>query len=206
MRRHTSLFTTVVAIAIVVGLVALVTTQHPGDSSPARSPGGQSGPTSANVPQYGQISATLTSPETNVTFHIVEIERSASLWFFHIHAHNSQHQSAMIIGRDHYFVLTGAGTPGTPVTASQNFLTLVTPAQAGLAQSDLATHPALAATVQSGSDADGWLVANIAHFKYTPYSILYVYGTVTTPACTNPQDKSTCHPATGYRALVWMLA
>jgi hypothetical protein len=83
MRRRTSFFTTIAIIAIVVGLAALVTALHPGDSSPAGLPGSQSGPTSANVPQYGQISATLTSPETNVTFHIVEIERSASLWFFH---------------------------------------------------------------------------------------------------------------------------
>lgn len=154
--------------------------------------------------EYGSITTALTSPD-NVTFQIVTIQRGTSEWLFHIHAHNNGQQSVSILdaATSHYFVLGGkGGIPGTPITADQIFLKL-TPLSAGRA--DLATHPSLAATIASGADADGWLVADLSNFKYTPFQLLYVYGTVTAPACTNLDDQSTCHPSTGYRTIVWNL-
>lgn len=97
-------------------------------------------------------------------------------------------------------MLAGKGTPGTPYTFSQLSVKL-TPA----AQATLAAHPALSATLASGADGDGWLVANLANFKYTPYQLFYVYGTVSDMACATPSDQSTCHPDTGYSTLVWQL-
>lgn len=167
---------------------------------------GPSGPVQATpIHHYGAesgtINDTLISPD-NVTFRIVSIQRSATKWMFHIHTHNNAGHSIAIVnaGTAHYFMLGGRGLPGTPYTASQMFVKL-TPA----GQADLAAHPTLPATVEVGADSDGWLVADLTNFHLTPYGLLYVYGTVTAPACTNPLDQSTCHPSTGYRTLNWQL-
>lgn len=154
--------------------------------------------------EYGAITDTLTSPD-NVTFHIVAVQRGTSEWLFHIHAHNNMGSSVSILdaATSHYFMIGGkGGIPGTPITADQIFLKL-TPLSASRA--DLAIHPSLAATVASGADSDGWLVADLSNYKYTPFQLLYVYGTVTAPACTNPDDQSTCHSSTGYSTIVWNL-
>ncbi len=154
--------------------------------------------------EYGAITDTLTSPD-NVTLHIVAVQRGTSEWLFHIHAHNNTGSSVPILdaATSHYFMIGGkGGIPGTPITADQIFLKL-TPLASSSA--DLATHPSLAAAVASGADSDGWLVADLSNFKYTPFQLLYVYGTVTAPACTNPDDQSTCQSSTGYRTIVWNL-
>jgi hypothetical protein len=154
--------------------------------------------------EYGAITATLTSPD-NVTFRIVAVQRGTNEWLFHIHAHNNGKQNASILDAttSHYFMIGGrGGIPGTPITADQIFLKLTPLASS---RADVAAHPSLVATVASGADSDGWLVADLSNYKYTPFQLLYVYGTVTTPACTNPQDQSTCHPSTGYRTIAWNL-
>ncbi len=204
MRRRSSVVTTIAVVAIVAGVVILVATQRAGSATPS-SVGGQSSLNPSYGSQYGQISATLTSPD-NVRFNIVGITREATRWLFHIRAQNATKQPVAIIGRERYFMLAGQGTPGTPVTASQIFLKLVPPAQSGLTSADIATHPALALNVAGSVVTDGWLVADLTNFKYTPNALLYVYGTVSDLACTNPQDQKTCHPDTGYRTLTWLLA
>ena len=154
--------------------------------------------------ESGAVSEALTSPD-NVTFKIVEVQHGVSVWLFHIHAHNNGKQSVSILdaATNHYFMIGGTGgIPGTPVTADQISRKL-TPVASN--RTDLAAHPSLAATVAPGADADGWLVADLSTFKYTPFQLLYVYGTVIAPACINPQDRSTCHPSTGYRTIVWNL-
>ena len=152
-------------------------------------------------PQAGTVNDILTSPD-NVRLQIVAVERGPTRWLFHIHAHNNTLQPATIWGSaDHYFMLSGVVPAGTPVTASQMFLTLAAPAQP-----DLASHAALPAAVNGGAETDGWLSADLSHFPYpTDGFLYYVYGTVTTPACDNLSDTSTCHPSTGYRTLVWKL-
>lgn len=160
-----------------------------------------------NPPQYGAqngpLNAILTSPD-NVRLQIVAVQRGSTRWLFHIHAHNNTIQRVIIWGNgsDHYFMLSGATTPGTPVTASQMFLPLTAPTQV-----DLAAHSALPSIVNGDGDVDGWLVADFSHFTYpTDGFLYYVYGTVTTTACANLTDRSTCHPSTGYRTLVWRLS
>ena len=152
-------------------------------------------------PQAGAMSAILTSPD-NVRLQVVAVQRGQTRWLFHIHAHNNATQRVTIWGSaDHYFMLSGVVPAGTPVTASQMFLKLAAPTQA-----DLASHAALPAMVGSKADIDGWLVADLSHSPYPSDGFLYyVYGTVTTPACANIFDKSTCHQSTGYRTLVWKL-
>jgi hypothetical protein len=158
-----------------------------------------------NPPRYGAqdggLNAILTSPD-NVRLQVVTVQCGPTHWLFHIHAHNNAIQRVTVWGSaDHYFMLSGAVPAGTPVTASQMFLKLATPAQA-----DLALHAALPTAVGGGADVDGWLVADLSHFPYPSDGFLYyVYGTVTTPACANIFDKSTCHQSTGYRTLVWKL-
>jgi hypothetical protein len=151
--------------------------------------------------EYGAITDTLTSPD-NITFHIVTIQRGANEWLFHIHAHNNGMQSMPVLDAttSHYFVLTGRGIPGTPYTFGQLTARLTPPEQA-VAEA----HPAFSSLIAGGSDADGWLVADLSNYKYTPFQLLYVYGTVTAPACTNPDDQSTCHSSTGYSTIVWNL-
>ncbi len=153
--------------------------------------------------EFGAVSDSLTSPD-NVTFKIVGIQRGASEWLFHIHAHNNGKQSISMLdaATNHYFMIGGRGTPGTPITADQIFRKLTPLASS---RPDLAAHPALAQTVAPGADADGWLIVDLSNYKYQPIQLLYVYGTVTAPACANPQDQSTCHPSTGYRTIVWNL-
>lgn len=154
--------------------------------------------------EYGAITDRLTSPD-NITFQIVAVQRGASKWLFHIHAHNNGQQSVSILdaATSHYFMIGGkGGIPGTPIAADQIFLKL-TPLASSSA--DPAKHPSLAATVASDADSDGWLVADLSNFKYTPFQLLYVYGTVTAAACANPDDQSTCHSSTGYSTIVWNL-
>ncbi len=154
--------------------------------------------------ESGSITTALTSPD-NVTFQIVTIQRGTSEWLFHIHAHNNGKQSVSILdaATSHYFMIGGkGGIPGTPISADQIFLKLTPLASSSAA---LATHPSLAAAVASSADSDGWLVADLSNYKYTPFQLLYVYGTVTAPACTDPQDQSTCQSSTGYRTIVWNL-
>ncbi len=152
-------------------------------------------------PEDGSVDASLISPD-NVTFHIVDIQRGVSSWLFHIHAHNNAAASVVIQDptSDHYFMLSGKGTPGTPIAASQIFLKLTAPET-----TNLAMHPALSTSLAAGADGDGWLVANLTNYAYQPFQLLYVYGTVSAMACTDPNDQSTCRPDTGYRTLVWQL-
>jgi len=204
MRNTRSLLVTIVVVGIVAALVALTIAQHYAATPTGSALGGQYGPSPAYDSQYGQVSATLTSPD-GVNYRIVAIERGATRWLFHIHAQNVSGKPATILGQEHYFMLSGQGTPGTPVTASQIFLKLVSPEQTGLSGAALVSRPALPTLVSGTSAGDGWLAADLTHFKYPPNALLYVYGTVTTPACSNPQDQSTCHPDTGYRTLTWLL-
>ncbi|HEU4781930.1 MAG TPA: hypothetical protein VFS83_01190 [Ktedonobacterales bacterium] len=151
--------------------------------------------------ESGSIITALTSPD-NVKLQIVAVQRGTNEWLFHIHAHNNSGSNVTVLGAnaDHYFVLAGKGIPGTPYTFGQLTVRLTPPEQAVAV-----AHPALSSLVAGGADADGWLVADLSNFKYTPTQLLYVYGTVTAPACTNPHDQSTCHPSTGYRTIVWNL-
>lgn len=154
-------------------------------------------------PQNGAMSAVLTSSD-NVNLQIVKVQRGPTRWLFHIHAHNNtiQHVTIWGNGADHYFMLSGVVPAGTPATASQMFLRLTAPTQV-----DLAAHSALPSIVNGDGDVDGWLVADFSHFTYpTDGFLYYVYGTVTTTACANLTDRSTCHPSTGYRTLVWRLS
>src|SRR5260221_4519844 len=151
--------------------------------------------------ENGKISDSLISPD-NVTFHIVEIQRGATKWLVHIHAHNNAGLGTKILdaGADHYFMLGLKGPAGSPVPPGQGEVTLTAPTP-----TDSAGHPALPAAVASNADGDGWLVADLTNVKYPPFQLFYVYGTVTADACADPNDKSTCHAATGWRTLVWIL-
>jgi hypothetical protein len=151
--------------------------------------------------ENGAVSDSLISPD-NVTLHIVEIQRGATRWLFHIHAHNNASLGVSLLdaGTDHYFMLGLKGLPGTPYTFSQISVKLTPPGQA-----DVAAHPALPAAVASDADSDGWLAADLTNVTYPPFQLFYVYGSVSTTACASLTDKSTCHPSVAYRGLVWTL-
>lgn len=170
-------------LAAVIGM-AVVTSYHPA---------------SYDQPQSGGIGSTLVTPD-GASIKVDRIERSSSVWRFHVHVHNTGSQALTIVGtgQDHQFALIGAAPAGTP--ADQSMLVLTMPVG-----SDIATHPALPASVRGQGDVDGWLTANLAAFKYTPTELVYRYGTFHTTACKNPQDKSTCHPADLYRVIEWTL-
>lgn len=164
-----------------------------------------SGPQATPIHHYGQesghINDSLISPD-NVTFHIVAIQRGTTKWLIHIHAHNNAGLDTKILdaGTSHYFMLGLKGPAGTPIPPGQGEVILTAPAQTGAA-----AHQALPAVVASNADGDGWLVADLTNVTYPPFQLFYVYGTVTANACANPRDKSTCHTATGWRTIVWML-
>lgn len=205
MRSRNILYVAVGVVVLLAAIVFAVNRPQEAANSGVLS-NGPSGPVQATpIHHYGAESGTvsdaLISPD-NVTFRIVTIQRGTTRWLFHIHAHNSASHAVSILntGTDHYFMIGGKGLPGTPYTNSQIFLKL-TP----VGQADLAAHPALTGTVGAGADSDGWLVADLTNFHLPPFNLLYVYGTVTAPSCTNPADQSTCHPSTGYRTLVWQL-
>ena len=207
--KRKSVLSIVAGIVVLAVAVFAAVNQNWYFSSSSLKTAGISGPPQATPihhygAEYGAITAQLTSPD-NVTFRIVAVQRGTNEWLFHIHVHNNGKQSVSILdaATHHYFMLGGkGGIPGTPITADQIFrmLTPLAPERA-----DSAAHPLLAATVAPGADTDGWLVADLSNFTYTPFQLLYVYGTVTAPACSNPQDQSTCHPSTGYRTIVWNL-
>lgn len=207
MKRQQVLSIVVGVAVLVVGIYLAVNRPWFAPDSSIKTAGLNAPPQATEIPhygaEYGAITATLISPD-NVSFQIVTVQRGASEWLFHIHAHNNGKQGVPILDAttSHYFMIGGRGTPGTPMTADQAFLKLSPLASS---RSDLAMHPSLAATVAPSADSDGWLVADLSNYKYQPFQLLYVYGTVTTPACINPQDQSTCHPSTGYRTIVWNL-
>lgn len=187
-------------IAILVGIF-FSQTLTPTTAQTLGVSGAQSTPIHHYGPEAGNISDSLISPD-NVTFQIVDIERHATNWLFHIHAHNNADLDTTILdtGTSHYFMLGLQGPAGQPIPPDQGEVILAAPAQ-----TDALAHPALPAVVASNADVDGWLVADLTNAKYKPVQLFYVYGTVTANACTNPRDKSTCHTSTGWRTLVWTL-
>lgn len=205
MRTRRALYTAAGAVILLAAVFFAVSRLQSPSSQTLLTQGPSGAPQATPVHHYGAefgaVDATLISPD-NVTLHIVEIQRSTTKWLFHIHTHNNTSQSVSILdaGTNHYFMLAGRGLPGTPYTDSQMFLRL-----GSVGQTDLATHPALATTIEAGADSDGWLTADLTNFHLPPYELLYVYGTVTAPACANPSDQSTCHPSTGYSTLNWTL-
>lgn len=202
--RHVLSIVVGVAVLAVGVYVAVNRPWFPADAS-VKTAGLNIPPSATQIPhygtEYGAITASLTSPD-NVTFRVVAIQRGTNEWMFHLHAHNNTGSSVPVLdaNANHYFVLAGKGIPGTPYTFEQLTVRLASPGQAVAGE-----HPALSSFVPGGADADGWLVADLSNYKNQPYQLLYVYGTVTAPACTNPRDQSTCHPSTGYRTIVWNL-
>lgn len=180
--------------------------QSAGISSPASQATPVATPIAHYGPETGAVGDALISPD-NVTLQVIDIQKTATKWMVHIHAHNNNNNTSATASTtflaptaDHYFMISGKGTPGVAYTNSQMFLKLTTAGQA-----DLGTHPALPASVSPDGDGDGWLVADLSTFKLQPYQLLYVYGTVTAPACSGPTTNSTCTTAVGYRTLVWTL-
>lgn len=204
-RPQTILAAMVSAIVVLVAIVFAVNNVQAPSSQTLLSagPSGQAQPTAVTHygPEAGALTDTLVSPD-NISLHVVELQRGANQWLFHIHVHNNTNHSLTFqdVETNHYFVLVGKGAPGVPYTFSQLTVALTAPAQASGT-----SHRALPPTVVAKSDVDGWLVADLSSFKYQPIQLLYVYGTVTDLACTNPQDQTTCHPSTGYRTLLWRL-
>lgn len=207
--RSFPIVTTAVMCVVVLAVVFFVVSRVLPDGVVAGSdgPGGATRPSAQATPihhygsESGVITATLISPD-NVSIQIVQIVKGPKEWLFHIHAHNNARAAVAILSpaTNHYFTLALKGIPGTPYTFSQLTVNLVPSAR-----TDLAQHPELPSTVMPSADADGWLVAGLSHTPFSPVQLMYVYGTVTAPACANPGDQSTCHPSTGYRVLVWNL-
>ncbi len=137
----------------------------------------------------GTTSDALTTPYVlEVT--LVGVERHGSKLLFHFHAHNAGKKDAQLVGTggdfQFYYIKGGKFTP-TPLLAS----------------ADLATHPAFPAKLMNGASADGWMMFDTATMGVYPHEILYRFGSVPDLACTNPHDKSTCHPDLAFKALVW---
>lgn len=213
MKTRTVLSVVLGVVVIVVGVFIAINRSGTSDNSSLNTAGLNVPPQATAIhhygAEYGKITDSIISPD-NVTFKIEAVQRGTGAWLFHIHAHNNAAQTVSILDAttNHYFMIGGkGGIPGTPVTAEQAFRILAPMASSslGFSQADKAAHPALAATVAAGADTDGWLVADLSTYKFTPFQLMYVYGTVTAPACTNPQDPSTCQPSTGYRTIIWQL-
>jgi len=151
--------------------------------------------------EYGSLSDTLVSPD-NVSIHVVVLKKTATAWWFHFQVHNNTINNVSFVNSStsHYFVLVGRGTVNRPYTFDELALKLTAPTQ-----ENASAYPPLSPTVAAGNSLDGWLVADLTHFKYKPFQLMYVYGTFSSPACSNPRIQSTCHPSKGYDTLVWNL-
>jgi hypothetical protein len=210
MRHRRSLYALLAGLVVCAALWSAITLAPMSDYSSALSQALSSlvaTPIHHYGAEAGPITATLISPD-DVTLQVLSIQKEPTMWLFHIHAHNNAQGSVSILdaATSHYFDLGLRGTVNKPYTWNELNITLTATSTVALdSQAALAAYPALSATVAPGADSDGWLVANLATTTYPPFELLYVYGTVTAPACTNPNDQSTCHPSTGYRTLVWRL-
>ncbi len=171
---------------------------------------GGCGETQNHVPQvsdeiYGPVGAELSSPD-GLTVTVDKIERTSAQWLVHLRAHNTSVHTLQIIGSGtghqfvHQFVLLGTWPVGTPTPAEAGIVQLDAPAGA-----DLATHPAFPATLSAGASTEGWLMADLTKLSnyLPPTRLQYHYASVSTTACKDPTDRSTCHPATLYEDLTW---
>lgn len=149
----------------------------------------------------GRLGVALTPGNGNVTINLDKVEKHGNRWLFHFTVQNNTSVPTAVLGSGQVdqFVLDGMAPPRTPV--SQETIALSAPDQTyGL------SHPMLARSVGASQQTQGWLEANLAGFPYQPYEVDYRFGTVQTTACSNPQDESTCHPATLFRVVAWEIS
>lgn len=137
----------------------------------------------------GNASDTLTTPY-GVEMTLVGIEQHGTQLLFHLHAYNGS-QSAVQLAVNKgdyqfYYIKNGKFTP-TPLLTGAN----------------LATHPAFPVGLAKSATADGWVMFDTAAAGTYPHQLIYRFGSFKDTACSNIQDKSTCHPDLAFKALVW---
>jgi hypothetical protein len=155
----------------------------------------------AAVLVIGVLAACGNSGNGNLTINLDKIEKLGTRWLFHFTVQNNGSVPTTVIGSGpvDQFVLDGMAPPRTP--ESQATRTLSAPDQ-----TYSPSHPRLARSVGASQRLQGWLEANLTGFPYQPYQVEYRFGTVQTTGCSNIRDKSTCHPATLFRIVVWELS
>jgi hypothetical protein len=149
----------------------------------------------------GRLGVALAPGNGNVTINLDKVEKHGTRWLFHFTVQNNTSAPTAVLGSGQMdqFVLDGMAPPRTPV--SQETIELSAPDQ-----TYGPSHPMLARSVGASQHTQGWLEANLAGFPYQPYEVDYRFGTVQTTACSNPQDKSSCHPATLFRVVAWEIS
>lgn len=199
MRKKGILFTIVgVASVLVIGAITIGALAGSGKGN-----GGKAGARAQleSGLAIGRLGAVLTPGNVHGAISLDKIEKHGTRWLFHITVQNTGSSAATVLGSGQVdtFVLDGMAPPRTPL--SQETLTLTAPDQ-----TYLPSHPMLAQSVGPSQKTQGWLEANLAGFPYQPYQVDYRFGTVQTTACSNPQDKSTCHPATLFQVVSWEIS
>ena len=150
---------------------------------------------------FGRLGVALTPGNGHVTVNLDKVEKHGTRWLFHFTVQNNASSPTTVLGSGQVdqFVLDAMAPPRTP--ESQETRTLTAPDQ-----TYGPSHPMLARRVGASQHTQGWLEANLAGFPYQPYQVEYLYDTFQTVECSNPQDSSTCQPATLFRVVAWEIS
>jgi hypothetical protein len=197
-RRYLVIYLAVLVLALAVG-TAYAATQQPSRTVPM----------SSSLPTPIVIHSTATPPGVGATqttaeglaITLVQIVKNGPRWLFQFQIRNTASTTLTIrgTGQEHQFVVSGntGAAPPNNVGVAQ----LSSPSASEVA----ANHPDLASTLQTGGTAQGWLAVDTTNLGFTPIQLLYRDKAVQTTGCTNPEDPSTCQPATLYTGVDWFL-
>ena len=195
--RRTAIISLVVLVAALAGGTALAATQgFPGFSA------GASNPDAATPIVIQGQPAGVGTPETTeegLTVTLAQIVKQGTRWLFHFQIKNTASTALIVRGTsdEHQFVIAGV----IQAPPYNKVVQLESPA----ASEQAASYSDLAAFLQAGGTAQGWLAVDTANLGFTPSQILYRYRAVPALGCTDPTVQSTCHTDTLYAALQWFL-
>ena len=185
-------------ILTLAGDAAFAAARQPSATVPA--PAGSTPIVLQGAPPANGIGATKTTNE-GLAITLVQIVKNGPRWLFHFQIKNTASTTLTVqgTGPEHQFVVagdTGAAPPNNIGEAQ-----LASPSASEIA----ANHIDLANTLQAGVMTQGWLAVDTAHLGFTPIQLLYRDTAVQTIGCANPEDQSTCEPATLYTGVDWFL-
>lgn len=144
------------------------------------------------------VGAAETTDE-GLTVTLTQVVKNGPRWLFHLQLKNTVNQALTVRGTSdiHQFVVAGNTQAAPPNNIDIAQLGSPSASEIATNYSDLAT------TLQAGGTAQGWLAVDTTNLSFTPVQLLYRYRAFPATACTDPSDKSTCHPDTLYQMLAW---
>lgn len=146
----------------------------------------------ASVPSTGNVGSTLVTPD-NSAFTLIKSNQSGSHLFLHFHINNKGSKELDLLGKGPLYQIK--------ITANRQSVlaTLPTAAESHL-------YPALPTKIASGQTVDGWVSVESASLKGASLATVeYVFDQIATKACTQPNNPSTCKPASLDKSLLWYL-